>query len=41
VAFGEPVFPREEPDRNTAQRAMAEDITQAMRSLSQEVAAYV
>jgi 1-acyl-sn-glycerol-3-phosphate acyltransferase len=41
VAFGEPVFPREEPDRDTAQRAMAEDITQAMRSLSQEVAAYV
>ena len=41
VAFGEPIFPRSEPDRATAQVAMAEEITLALRALSQEVAAYV
>jgi len=41
VAFGEPILPRSEPDRVTAQAAMAEEITLALRALSVEAAAYV
>ncbi|MEI9893624.1 MAG: lysophospholipid acyltransferase family protein [Chthoniobacter sp.] len=41
VAFGELIQPRVEPDRLTARAAMAEEITLALRALSQEVAAYV
>jgi 1-acyl-sn-glycerol-3-phosphate acyltransferase len=41
VAFGEPIFPREEPDRSAAQLAMAEEITLALRALGREVEGYV
>lgn len=41
VAFGDPIPPRAEPDRATARLAMAKEITQALRTLSAEVAAYV
>ena len=41
VAFGEPIFPRAEPDRITAQAAMEEEITLALRALGTEVAGYV
>jgi 1-acyl-sn-glycerol-3-phosphate acyltransferase len=38
VAFGEPVFPREEPDRASARAAMVKEITLALRALHAEVA---
>lgn len=41
VAFGEPISPRAESDRAAARRAMAEEITQRLRHLRVEVAAYV
>jgi len=41
VAFGEPIPPRAEPDRATARQVMAEEITQALRTLRTEVSAYV
>lgn len=41
VAFGEPIPPRTLPDRATAQAAMAQEITLALRALHAEVAGYV
>lgn len=41
VAFGELIPSRAEPDRVAARRAMAEEITEALRTLRAEVAAYV
>ncbi len=38
VAFGEPVLPRETPDRTTARAAMAEEIIRSLRTLHAEVA---
>lgn len=41
VAFGELIPPRTQPDCMTARRAMAEEITRALRTLRAEVAGYV
>jgi len=41
VAFGELIPPRTEPDRATARRLMAEEITLALRALRAEIAGYV
>lgn len=41
VAFGEPIPPRVEPDRIAARHVMAEEITQALRTLHREVEAHV
>jgi len=41
VAFGEPISPRVKPDRAAARQVMAEEITQALRTLRREVSAYV
>jgi 1-acyl-sn-glycerol-3-phosphate acyltransferase len=41
VAFGEPIFPGENPDREASRSAMAEEITHALRALQTEIASYV
>jgi 1-acyl-sn-glycerol-3-phosphate acyltransferase len=41
VAFGEPVFPREQGGRDSAHKAMAEEITLALRALSTEAMSHV
>jgi 1-acyl-sn-glycerol-3-phosphate acyltransferase len=41
VVFGEPIFPREDRDPNSARKAMAEEITLALRGLSTEAMAHV
>ena len=41
VAYGEPIFPGEKPDRAAAMRAMSEKITSALRTLQLEIADYV
>lgn len=41
VAYGEPVFPDEDPDRAEVRVVMAEKITLAMRALQQEVVGHV
>jgi 1-acyl-sn-glycerol-3-phosphate acyltransferase len=38
VVFGEPIFPRAEPDRATACAEMREEITRAFRALQTEIA---
>lgn len=38
VAYGEPVFPRETPDRTSARAAMAEEIVRSFRLLESELA---
>ena len=41
VAFGEPIFPREDRSRDSACKAMAEEITLALRALSDEAMPHV
>jgi 1-acyl-sn-glycerol-3-phosphate acyltransferase len=41
VAFGEPVFPHETPDRTTARAAMAQEIIRSLRTLHAEAARHV
>jgi 1-acyl-sn-glycerol-3-phosphate acyltransferase len=41
VVFGEPIFPREDRDQTSACRAMAEEITLALRALATEAMAHV
>jgi len=41
VAYGEPIFPREEPDRDAGRSAMTGEITRSLRALHAEVADHV
>jgi 1-acyl-sn-glycerol-3-phosphate acyltransferase len=41
VAFGEPIFPRQDSDRDSACKALAAEITLALRALSSEARDYV